>query len=99
MCGIILCDYPETDNARNFRQYPIYMKGCSIAMDSLMPYLRTQFDWLRFGALINSSRQAYELAGIKNPREGVGWSAEIHDCFTITELAIYENFGFSPEGK
>ena len=24
---------------------------------------------------------------------------EVHDCFTITELAIYEDFGFSPRGR
>jgi len=93
-CAIIT----RADNAKNFRQDPIYMKGFGIAMDSLMPHLRPQFDWLHFGALINSSRKAYEMAGIKNPREELD-VAEVHDCFTITELAIYENFGFSPEGK
>jgi acetyl-CoA C-acetyltransferase len=93
-CAIIT----RADNAKNFRQNPIYMKGFGIAMDSLMPHLRPQFDWLHFGALINSSRKAYEMAGIKNPREELD-VAEVHDCFTITELAIYENFGFSPEGK
>lgn len=93
-CAIIT----RADNGKNFRQNPIYMKGFGIAMDSLMPHLRPQFDWLHFGALINSSRKAYEMAGIKNPREELD-VAEVHDCFTITELAIYENFGFSPEGK
>jgi len=93
-CAIIT----REDNAKNFRQDPIYMKGFGIAMDSLMPHLRPQFDWLHFGALINASRKAYEMAGIKNPREELD-VAEVHDCFTITELAIYENFGFSPEGK
>jgi len=93
-CAIIT----RADNAKNFRDDPIYMKGFGIAMDSLMPHLRPQFDWLHFGALINASRKAYEMAGIKNPREELD-VAEVHDCFTITELAIYENFGFSPEGK
>ena len=93
-CAIIT----RADNAKNFRQDPVYMKGVGIAMDSLMPHLRPKFDWLNFGALINSSRKAYEMAGIKNPREELD-VAEIHDCFTITELAIYENFGFSPKGK
>ena len=34
----------------------------------------------------------------KNPREELDM-AEVHDCFTITELAIYENFGSAEEGK
>jgi acetyl-CoA C-acetyltransferase len=64
----------------------------------MLPHLRPGFDWLHFDSLINSSRQAYEMAGIKNPREDLDL-AEVHDCFTITELAIYENFGFSEWGK
>lgn len=93
-CAIIT----RVDNAKNFRQDPIYLKGMGISMDSLLPHLRPNFDWLNFGALITSSRKAYEMAGIKNPREELD-VAEVHDCFTITELAIYENFGFSPKGK
>jgi acetyl-CoA C-acetyltransferase len=38
------------------------------------------------------------MAGISNPRQELD-VAEVHDCFTITELAIYENFGFSEWGN
>ena len=41
---------------------------------------------------------AYEQAGIKNPREEVDL-AEVHDCFSITELIIYEDMGWSAPGK
>jgi len=37
------------------------------------------------------------MARIKNPREEID-IAEVHDWFTITELVIYEDFGFSPPG-
>jgi acetyl-CoA C-acetyltransferase len=93
-CAIVT----RSDLAKNFRPDPIYLKGAGISMDSMLPHLRPGFDWLRFDSLINSSRQAYEMAGIKNPREDLDL-AEVHDCFTITELAIYENFGFSEWGK
>ena len=93
-CAIIT----RADRARDFRPDPVYMKGYGISMDSLLPHLRPGFDWLHFDALIKSSHKAYEMAGIKNPREELD-VAEVHDCFTITELAIYENFGFSPRGK
>jgi acetyl-CoA C-acetyltransferase len=93
-CAIVT----RADLAKNFRDDPIYVKGLGVAMDSVIPHNRSGFDWLHFGALMNSSRMAYEMAGIKNPREELD-VAEVHDCFTITELAIYENFGFSPEGK
>ena len=93
-CAIIT----RADKAKDFRADPIYLKGYGIAMDSLLPHLRPGFDWLHFDSLINSSHKAYEMAGIKNPREELD-VAEVHDCFTITELAIYENFGFSLRGK
>jgi len=38
------------------------------------------------------------MAGIKNPREEID-VAEVHDCFSITELIIYEDLGFSKHGK
>ena len=47
---------------------------------------------------VAAARGAYEEAGIKNPREEVDM-AEVHDCFTITELVIMEDLGFSPRGK
>lgn len=37
-------------------------------------------------------------AGIKNPREEIDL-AVVHDCFTITEMLIYEDLGFSGRGK
>ncbi len=92
-CAIVT----RADMAKKFREDPIYLKGMGVAMDSGMPHLRAGFDWIHFGALQNSSRKAYEMAGISNPREELD-VAEVHDCFTITELAIYENFGFSAPG-
>ena len=93
-CAIIT----SKELAKKFRPDPIYLKGFGISMDSLLPHSRPDFDWMRFESLITSSRNAYKMAGIKNPREELD-VAEVHDCFTITELAIYENFGFSPWGK
>lgn len=93
-CAIIT----RADKARSYRSDPIYMKGFGVSMDSMLPHSRPNFDWLNFNSLINSSQKAYEMADIKNPREEID-VAEVHDCFTITELAIYENFGFSSKGK
>ena len=40
----------------------------------------------------------YQEAGIANPRQEIDL-AMVHDCFTITELIIYEDLGFSPRGR
>lgn len=93
-CAIIT----TAEIARNFRDDPIYVKGFGTAMDGGSPLYRPNFSWTSFGALVNSSKNAYEMAGIKNPREDID-IAEVHDCFTVTEMLIYEDFGFSERGK
>jgi len=84
--------------ARKYRNDPIYIKGLGAAHSALLPQNRPAFDWLHFEEVMNSSRQAYGQAGIRNPREQID-IAEVHDCFTSTELLLYELLGFSPEGK
>jgi len=83
----------RADMAKSFRDDPIYLKGMGVSMDSMLPHNRAGFDWTSFRSLVRSSQMAYEHAGIKNPREELDL-AVVHDCFTITELAIYEDFGF-----
>lgn len=86
----------RTDLAKNFRDDPIYIKGFGVS-HGLMPHYNPGFDWLHFPALIKSSQSAYKMAGITNPREELSL-AEVHDCFTVTEMAVCENFDFCDEG-
>ena len=41
---------------------------------------------------------AYKEAGVKDPRKEIS-IAEVHDCFSITELTIMEDLQFSPRGR
>jgi acetyl-CoA C-acetyltransferase len=93
-CAIIT----TAGKAKEFRSDPVYLKGFGIATDSVMPHFRPGFSWVSFDSLVNSSRTAYKMAGIQNPREELDL-AEVHDCFSITELLIYEDFGFSGRGR
>jgi acetyl-CoA C-acetyltransferase len=43
------------------------------------------------------ARKAYEEAGIIDPVDEIDF-AELHDCFSITELVTYEDLGFSERG-
>jgi acetyl-CoA C-acetyltransferase len=45
-----------------------------------------------------AARRAYAEAGIRNPREQIDL-IEVHDCFSITELVLMEDLGFSDEGR
>ncbi len=42
-------------------------------------------------------RQAYAQAGITNPIKEID-VAQVHDCFTLTELLTYEDLGFCEKG-
>ncbi len=44
-----------------------------------------------------ASQRAYAEAGLRNPREEIDF-AELHDCFSITELVTIEDIGLAEEG-
>jgi acetyl-CoA C-acetyltransferase len=88
----------RADEAERYTKHPVFIKGIGLSVDPVMPYFRSGFDYLGFEASRNAARQAYEQAGIRDPRREIHL-AEVHDCFTITELINYEDLGFSPPGK
>ncbi len=45
-----------------------------------------------------AAARAYREAGIDDPRRQVNLM-EVHDCFSITELVLMEDLGFSDEGR
>ena len=45
-----------------------------------------------------AAQRAYAEAGIRNPREQIDL-IEVHDCFSITELVLMEDLGFSDIGR
>ncbi len=91
----ILC---RADLATKFRKDPIYLKGIGLSVNQMLPHFEPDFDWTGFPMNQEAARQAYEQAGIKDPRKEID-IAEVHDCFTGTELIIYEDLGFSPRGE
>src|SRR5881296_2351219 len=55
------------------------------------------YDYTTFPEVIASAVDAYAQAGIKDPRQALAM-AEVHDCFTPTELVLMEDLGFSERG-
>ncbi len=45
-----------------------------------------------------AAQRAYREAGVSDPAQQVDLM-EVHDCFSITELVIMEDLGFSPAGR
>jgi acetyl-CoA C-acetyltransferase len=88
----------RSEDAHKYRKDPMYVKALSIAAGPGDGRLRQDFDFTSIRENLASSSAAYKEAGIKKPREEIHM-AEVHDCFTPTELVIYEDLGFSERGQ
>jgi acetyl-CoA C-acetyltransferase len=89
----VLC---RADMARNFRDDYMLIKGVGLANS---PRNNSPLhDYLGFPATVAAAKQAYEQAGIKKPFDEID-CAEVHDCFTWTEICIYEDLGFCDKGE
>ncbi|MGE5543745.1 MAG: acetyl-CoA acetyltransferase [Bacillota bacterium] len=80
------------------RKKPMYVKGLSIAAGFGWGEKHPSYDYTTAWETYYASQAAYKEAGIVDPRKEISF-AEVHDCFTITELVIYEDLGFSPRGQ
>ena len=83
--------------AKSFRQDYIMVKGLGLAVGAF-GMLREDWDFTSFPENVRAGQAAYNEAGITNPRQEIDL-ASVHDCFTITELIIMEDLGFSPQGR
>ena len=84
--------------AKQFRPDPVYVKALQIAASSGEEMCYTDWDYAHVESTVHASQRAYREAGVKNPREEISMM-EVHDCFSITELTIYEDLGISPRGR
>lgn len=56
------------------------------------------FDYTTFPEVVKAAKDAYAQAGIDRPAEQLSL-AEVHDCFTPTEIVLMEDLGFSDAGQ
>src|SRR6516225_12068144 len=87
----------RAEDAHKYCKNPIYIKALSFVAGPAEGPLSPDYDFTTFNEVVASSRDAYRQAGISDAR-GQITLAEIHDCFTPTELVLYEDLGFSPRG-
>ena len=86
------------ENARRLGRPYTLVKGIGLACGARQALLDDGYDMVHFEETVRAAKQAYVQAGIKNPREEISL-AVVHDCFTITELIIYEDLGLSSRGR
>lgn len=83
--------------ARGFRDDPIWIKAVASG-SAPNPHSDPDHDFLRWKPTENAAREAYAMAGIDNPMAQID-VAQLHDCFTLTEMLSYEDLGFCGKGE
>ncbi len=77
---------------------PVLVKALAISVSSGDEAIFTNWDGAHLETTVRAGQMAFKEAGIKNPREEISMM-EVHDCFSITELTVYEDLQISPRGK
>ncbi|MDP6482569.1 MAG: acetyl-CoA acetyltransferase [Nitrospinota bacterium] len=90
----------RTDLARRSGKPHVVIQGTGLSCASgyFTMAFDSDYDFLGFDSTREAARAAYAQAGIDNPRERID-VAEVHDCFTITEIVNYEDLGFCGRGE
>jgi acetyl-CoA C-acetyltransferase len=87
----------RAEDAHKYTKHPIYIKALSFVAGPGEGPLTQDYDFTTFREVVASAKDAYTQAGVTDPRKEISM-AEVHDCFTPTELVLYEDLGFSPRG-
>ena len=76
----------------------VLLKSNAISVISDTPWYNPNFSFVSSPATVRAAEMAYKEAQITNPRNEVDF-AEVHDCFTITELMNCQDLQFCERGK
>jgi acetyl-CoA C-acetyltransferase len=87
----------RAEDAHRYTDRPIYVKGLAFAAGPAEGPMSPEYDYTTFTEVVRSAADAYAQAGITNPRAELAM-AEVHDCFTPTELVLMEDLGFAERG-
>ncbi len=88
----------RAEDAKKFREDPVYVKALQICVGPGEGQLSTVYDYTHVEETYRAGLAAYAEAGISDPRKEISM-AEVHDCFSITEATIMEDLQFSPRGR
>jgi acetyl-CoA C-acetyltransferase len=94
----VIITTPEIAKKMNHKDDYVVVKANGLAVTTASPMHNPGFDYLGFPATRMAAKQAYDEAGITDPARQISL-AEVHDCFTITEILNYEDLGFCEPGE
>jgi acetyl-CoA C-acetyltransferase len=87
----------RSDMAKDFRKDPVYVKALATSVGPRRNPTVQDYDFTHIEENVRAAEMAYDEAGIKNALEELS-IAEVHDCFTIHEMILYEDLGWCPKG-
>ena len=87
----------RAEDAHQYTDKPIYIKALSFVAGSGAGLIDPDYDYTHFPECETAARDAYQQAGVTDPRHQLAL-AEVHDCFTPTELVLMEDLGFAERG-
>jgi acetyl-CoA C-acetyltransferase len=87
----------RAEDAHRYTDTPLYIKALSLVAGNGRPLSDPAYDYTTFPEIVACATDAYAQAGISDPRAELAM-AEVHDCFTPTELVLMEDLGFAPRG-
>jgi acetyl-CoA C-acetyltransferase len=93
-CALIV----RAEDAHEYTDRPMYVKGLSMVAGPASGTIDPGYDYTTFPEVAHCAQDAYRQAGVTNPRGQISL-AEVHDCFTPTELVLMEDMGFSERGR
>jgi acetyl-CoA C-acetyltransferase len=88
----------RAEDAHKYNDNPIFVKALSFIAGPAEGSMRQDYDFTTFPEVVASAKDAYLQAGVKDARTEISM-AEVHDCFTPTELVLMEDLGFSERGQ
>ena len=88
---LLIC---RADLADKFTDKPVYIAGMGCGTDYY--YQHEVESYTSYEATVKSAKEAYSMASITPDQLDL---AEVHDCFSITEIIDYEDLGFCDRGE
>ncbi len=87
----------RAEDAHRYAEKPLYVKALALVAGNGSGLSDPSYDYTHFPEVERSAADAYAQAGITDPRHELAM-AEVHDCFTPTELVLMEDLGFAERG-
>jgi acetyl-CoA C-acetyltransferase len=87
----------RAEDAHRYTDKPLYVKALSFVAGNGRGNADPDYDYTTFPEVVDAVHDAYAQAGITDPRGQIAL-AEVHDCFTPTELVLMEDLGFADRG-